>query len=58
VFVIAGLGPRVQWYRNLHAHEAIEVAIGRERFTPNLRRHSRRPPATRRRAAGDRSTAL
>ncbi|MDQ2759263.1 MAG: nitroreductase family deazaflavin-dependent oxidoreductase [Actinomycetota bacterium] len=36
-FVIAGLGPQAQWYRNLLAHEAIEVAIGRDRFTPTHR---------------------
>jgi deazaflavin-dependent oxidoreductase (nitroreductase family) len=34
VIVIAGLGRSAQWYRNLQAHDAIEVAIGRERFTP------------------------
>lgn len=37
VFVIAGLGSRAQWYRNLLAHEALEVAIGRERFRPTHR---------------------
>ncbi|MGH2867018.1 MAG: nitroreductase family deazaflavin-dependent oxidoreductase [Solirubrobacteraceae bacterium] len=37
VFVIAGLGPQAQWYRNLLAHEAIEVAIGHDRFTPTHR---------------------
>ncbi len=40
VFVIAGLGPRAQWYRNLLAHNAIEVAIGHERFTPAHRQLS------------------
>ncbi len=40
VFVIAGLGHQAQWYRNLHAHQAIEVAIGRERFTPAHRQLS------------------
>lgn len=34
LFVIAGLGRSAQWYRNLQAHEAVEVAIGRERFAP------------------------
>ncbi len=33
VIVIAGLGRSAQWYRNLLAHEAIEVAISRERFS-------------------------
>lgn len=40
VFVVAGLGSHAQWYRNLLAHEAIEVAIGRERFTPAHRQLS------------------
>ncbi|MDQ2895209.1 MAG: nitroreductase family deazaflavin-dependent oxidoreductase [Actinomycetota bacterium] len=37
VFVIAGLGSQAQWYRNLLAHDAIEVAISHERFTPTHR---------------------
>jgi deazaflavin-dependent oxidoreductase (nitroreductase family) len=32
--VIAGLGRAGQWYRNLQAHEALEVAIARQRFQP------------------------
>ncbi len=31
---IAGLGRSANWYRNLLANDAIEVAIGRKRFTP------------------------
>ncbi len=34
VIVIAGLGRSAQWYRNLLAHEAIEVAIDRQRYAP------------------------
>ena len=34
LIVIAGLGRSAQWYRNLQAHEAIEVAIAGQRFTP------------------------
>jgi deazaflavin-dependent oxidoreductase (nitroreductase family) len=37
VIVIAGLGRSANWYRNLQAHDAIEVAIGRQRFKPNHR---------------------
>ena len=40
VIVIAGLGRSAQWYRNLQAHHATEVAIGRERFTPRHRQLS------------------
>lgn len=40
VIVIAGLGPSAQWYRNLLAHDAIEVAIGRQRYTPTHRQLS------------------
>ena len=32
VIVLAGLGHTAQWYRNLAADNAAEVAIGRERF--------------------------
>jgi hypothetical protein len=32
VIVLAGLGHTAQWYRNLFADNAAEVAIGRERF--------------------------
>lgn len=34
VVVVAGLGHSAQWYRNLLADKATEVAIGRERFAP------------------------
>jgi deazaflavin-dependent oxidoreductase (nitroreductase family) len=34
VIVIAGFGPSADWYRNLQAHPAIEVAIARQRFRP------------------------
>lgn len=32
--MIAGLGRSADWYRNLQAHPAVEVAIGRQRFRP------------------------
>jgi len=32
--VVAGLGRSAQWYRNLQVHEAVEVAVARERFVP------------------------
>jgi deazaflavin-dependent oxidoreductase (nitroreductase family) len=34
VIVVAGPGRSAQWYRNLQAQEAIEVAIAGQRFTP------------------------
>lgn len=34
VIVMAGRGRSADWYRNLLAHPAIEVAIARERFRP------------------------
>jgi deazaflavin-dependent oxidoreductase (nitroreductase family) len=34
VIVIAGLGRSADWYRNLLAHPAVEVAIARQRFRP------------------------
>jgi deazaflavin-dependent oxidoreductase (nitroreductase family) len=37
VIVIAGLGPTADWYRNIQAHEALEVAINRRRFRPSHR---------------------
>ena len=37
VIVMAGLGRSAQWYRNLLAGGAIEVAIAGERFTPSYR---------------------
>lgn len=35
--VVAGLGRSAQWYRNVLAGGAAEVAIGGERFTPSYR---------------------
>ncbi|MGH2893506.1 MAG: nitroreductase family deazaflavin-dependent oxidoreductase [Solirubrobacteraceae bacterium] len=40
VIVIAGLGQNAQWYRNLQAGGAIEVAIANERFEATHRRLS------------------
>jgi deazaflavin-dependent oxidoreductase (nitroreductase family) len=37
VFVMAGLGRSAQWYRNVRAGHALEIAIGRERFRPLYR---------------------
>ncbi|HET9103675.1 MAG TPA: nitroreductase family deazaflavin-dependent oxidoreductase [Solirubrobacteraceae bacterium] len=37
VFVMVGLGRRAQWYRNVAAGGAVEVAIGRDRFCPDYR---------------------
>jgi deazaflavin-dependent oxidoreductase (nitroreductase family) len=37
VFVIAGLGRRAQWYRNVIAGGAVELAIGSEGFRPDYR---------------------
>jgi hypothetical protein len=37
VFVMVGLGRRAQWYRNVVAGGAVELAIGRERFQPGYR---------------------
>jgi deazaflavin-dependent oxidoreductase (nitroreductase family) len=37
LFVMAGLGRRAQWYRNVVAGGAVEVAIGSERFRPDFR---------------------
>jgi hypothetical protein len=34
LMVIVGFGRSAQWYRNLQAHEALEVAISRQRFRP------------------------
>lgn len=34
VIVIAGLGRSADWYRNVQARPAVEVAIGRRRFRP------------------------
>ena len=32
--VLAGLGRSAQWFRNISTHEAVEVAVGRDRFQP------------------------
>ena len=37
LFVMVGLGPRAQWYRNVAAGGAVEIAIGRDRFAPAYR---------------------
>jgi hypothetical protein len=37
VFVMVGLGRRAQWYRNVIAGGAVEVAIASERFRPAYR---------------------
>ncbi len=37
LFVMVGLGRSAQWYRNVVAGGAVEVAVGRERFTPVYR---------------------
>jgi deazaflavin-dependent oxidoreductase (nitroreductase family) len=37
VFVMVGLGRRAQWYRNVIAGGAVEIAIGSERFGPDYR---------------------
>jgi len=37
VFVMVGLGRRAQWYRNVLAGGAVEIAIARERFRPGYR---------------------
>jgi deazaflavin-dependent oxidoreductase (nitroreductase family) len=37
VIVVAGFGRTAQWYRNLLAGNAVEVAIGHERFAPAYR---------------------
>jgi deazaflavin-dependent oxidoreductase (nitroreductase family) len=34
VIVIAGFGPSCDWYRNIQANPAMEVAVGRRRFEP------------------------
>jgi deazaflavin-dependent oxidoreductase (nitroreductase family) len=32
--VLSGFGPRASWYRNLRAGPAVEVRIGRDRYSP------------------------
>ncbi len=34
VIVVAGFGRAADWYRNVQAKPAVEVAIGRRRFVP------------------------
>jgi deazaflavin-dependent oxidoreductase (nitroreductase family) len=36
-YVIAGMGPSSDWYRNIHAAPPVEVVVGRQRFTPICR---------------------
>jgi deazaflavin-dependent oxidoreductase (nitroreductase family) len=35
--VMSGWGPGSQWYRNIQANPALEVRVGRRRFTPSVR---------------------
>lgn len=35
--VMAGYGARSDWYRNIQVHPAIEVQVGRQRYTPQQR---------------------
>jgi deazaflavin-dependent oxidoreductase (nitroreductase family) len=37
LIVVAGLGRSAQWYRNVRAGNATEIAIGRRRFHPRYR---------------------
>jgi hypothetical protein len=37
VIVVAGFGRSAEWYRNVLADKATEVAIGREPFAPSYR---------------------
>jgi deazaflavin-dependent oxidoreductase (nitroreductase family) len=37
LIVVAGLGRSAQWYRNVQAGNATEIAIGRRRFRPRYR---------------------
>lgn len=34
VIAIAGTGPSADWYRNIQANPAVELVVGRRRFTP------------------------
>lgn len=34
VVVVAGLGRSADWYRNIRSAPAVEIAVGRQRFTP------------------------
>jgi hypothetical protein len=44
--VIAGLGRTADWYRNVLAHPAAEVAAGRSRFRPSHRELDQQQAAT------------
>jgi deazaflavin-dependent oxidoreductase (nitroreductase family) len=37
IFVVAGMGPTSDWYRNLRANPAVEIVVGRRRFAPGHR---------------------
>ncbi|HEX3979116.1 MAG TPA: nitroreductase family deazaflavin-dependent oxidoreductase [Solirubrobacteraceae bacterium] len=37
LIVVAGLGRSAQWYRNVQAGKAMEIAIGHRRFRPRCR---------------------
>lgn len=45
VVVMAGLGRAADWYRNIQAGPAVEIAIGRERFCPVTRQLDERDAA-------------
>jgi hypothetical protein len=34
---VLGVGPNTEWLRNLRAHPALEIQIGRERYRPEQR---------------------
>ncbi|MEU5259466.1 nitroreductase family deazaflavin-dependent oxidoreductase [Amycolatopsis sp. NPDC021455] len=36
-FVVAGLGPGADWFRNIRARPPVEVVVGSRRFTPRHR---------------------
>jgi hypothetical protein len=36
-YVIAGMGPSSDWYRNIQAKPPVEVAVGARRFAPECR---------------------
>jgi deazaflavin-dependent oxidoreductase (nitroreductase family) len=37
IMVMSGFGPSADWFRNLQAAPAVEIAIGRRRFRPQHR---------------------
>ncbi len=37
IFVLVGQGPQADWYRNLRANPAVELATGRQRYVPDHR---------------------